>query len=373
MLVTGSKHSAIACVIVNYFNAELTARAVRSVLNDLSTADVVVVDNSTDSKQTQQLKQCLDPRATLLSGTTNVGFGAACNIGLTATKAPLVMLLNPDAMVTHGCLQQLAATLIQDTTLGAVSPLQWWEPSGQWLLPPAWLPTGIGMWCLEQAWRNANSAQRLTMAYRRLALTTWNTTGQQQFIQQRALSGGAMMVRRDAVIEAGGLFDPDYFMYYEDSDLCLRLRQHGWQLGTVPLAVVVHEWEHSSAKIDMMERAKSIYLNKHFHGRGAWESRLMRTLTQSPSPTPFRYHNIQFPKVEALPIPKNCQNNWLLEISPSPLMIPSLGALGKESLAKLPKNLFLKFGSNVIYARIGPAQVDSNWESTLTYRITPND
>jgi GT2 family glycosyltransferase len=268
----------VATIIVNFFCADLTAGAVNSVLTDTPGAHVVVVDNSESPAEAELLKTVLDGRAQLLVNKRNTGFGAACNLGFAATDTDLVMLLNPDARAMPGCIPILAAALHAHPELGAVSPTQWWEPSGRWLLPPAWLPTGIGMWSVEQAWRLPRWARRLSHAYRRLALQAW--TAQDEVVRQRALSGGAMMVRRSSALAAGGLFDPAYFMYYEDSDLCLRLRRAGMALALVPRATALHEWSHSAAKIGMMEASKEIYLKQHFEGKGAWAERLSRCTAQ---------------------------------------------------------------------------------------------
>lgn len=143
----------VATIIVNFFCADLTAGAVASVLTDTPGAHVIVVDNSESPAEAELLKALLDGRAQLLVNKRNTGFGAACNLGFAATDTDLVMLLNPDARALPGCIPILAAALHAHPELGAVSPMQWWEPSGRWLLPPAWLPTGIGMWTVEQACR----------------------------------------------------------------------------------------------------------------------------------------------------------------------------------------------------------------------------
>ena len=342
----------VATIIVNFFCADLTAGAVNSVLTDTPGAHVVVVDNSESPAEAELLKAALDGRAQLLVNKSNTGFGAACNLGFAAADTDLVMLLNPDARAMPGCIPNLAAALPAHPALGADSPKQWWEPSGRWLLPPAWLPSGIGMWSLEQAWRLPRWARCLSDAYRRLALQAW--TAHDDVVRQRALSGGAMMVRRSSALAAGGLFDPAYFMYYEDSDLCLRLRRAGLALGLVPGATAVHDWSHSTAKVGMMEASKEIYLQQHFAGKGAWAERLSRCTAQPARPQPLEYEALSH-LPEAIVVPSEWHAGWLLEVSPSPLLVPAIGQMGRGPTVALPAPLLARLGAGPLYLRLGPA------------------
>ena len=341
----------LSALIVNYHCAVDTLACVASLLADAPRTEVVVIDNSEDPDEVRSLRQGLAAGVRLLVNEHNLGFGAACNQGYAATSGELVMLLNPDARAMPGCLAGLQSALEADPGLGAVSPLQCWEQSGQWLLPPAWLPTGPGMCSMEMAARSQRHAERVSQAYRKLALQVW--ADQAAVVRQRALSGGAMMVKRSAVDSAGGLFDPDYFMYYEDSDLCLRLKRCGWRLGLVPGARALHEWQHSGGKIAMMEASKHIYLDKHFKGQGSWEERLARCMQKSAPMAPWPCtHLDRLPST--LTVPPHWRNGWLLEISPSPLLVPAIGYLGTGPLAQLPAALMARLGTGAITLRLGP-------------------
>lgn len=316
---------------------------------------IIVVDNSMDASEAAILQASLpSPQVQLLVSPRNVGFGAACNLGVQASHTAYVMLLNPDAWVVPGCLSQLKACLDNNADLGAVSPMQWWDSDGQWLLPLAWLPTGPGMWALEAAWRNSRWAWNLSMAYRRLALGTW--TSQERYVEQRALSGGAVMIRRSAIPHAVSLFDPDFFMYYEDSDLSLRLRQSGWKLGLVPGSAAVHEWENTPGKAAFMESSKEIFLDKHFRHRRNWQSRLEKRVAKLPVlENPLDGQRLA-PGTCALDVPARWQGQWLLEVSPSPLLIPAIGRLGSGPTALLPAHLMQRLGTSPTYVRMGSVE-----------------
>lgn len=342
----------IASIIVNYFGHRLVQSAAESLLRDRPDMEVIVVDNSVDPDESAMLRQVLDSRVKIITNARNTGFGAACNAGIASTQAEFIMLLNPDTQVIAGCIDKLQAALERMPRLGAVSPAQLWESSARFRLPPAWLPTGIEMWCIEQAWRSRKAAVKMSNAYRNLALRVWQRGGA-QVVPQRALSGGAVLLRRSAALQAGGLFDPAFFMYYEDSDLCWRLKRAGWQLGMVPDAYVLHEWEQTSAKVDFMEKSKQIYLDKHFHGRGAWQQRTARCMQVAPLATPLECqpHDKSNPVFD---VPLEWHGGWLLELSPSALLIPAVGCLGSGPKAAIPPHLIERLGAGPLYVRIGP-------------------
>lgn len=348
----------IASIIVNYFGHRLVQDAAESLLRDRPDMEVIVVDNSVDAEENRLLRQVLDSRVKVITNDSNTGFGAACNTGIASTQAEFIMLLNPDTQVIAGCMDKLQAALERMPRLGAVSPAQLWEPSGRFRLPPAWLPTGVEMWCIEQAWRSHRVATKISNAYRNLALRVWHPDGA-QVVAQRALSGGAVLLRRSAALQHGSAFDPAFFMYYEDSDFCWRLKKAGWQLAMVPDAYVLHEWEHTSAKVDFMEKSKQIYIDKHFAGRGAWQQRMARCMQTTPLAAPLgcQEHDKSSP---VLDVPAAWHDAWLLELSPSALLIPAVGCLGSGPKAEIPRHLIERLGAGPLYARIGPSRPVDN-------------
>ena len=97
-------HDVITSIVVNYRCAGLTFRAVESLLADMPQAPIVVVDNSVDSVEAAALRAGLPGQARLVLSPRNIGFGAACNLGIQEGRTDYVMLLNPDARVFRGCL-----------------------------------------------------------------------------------------------------------------------------------------------------------------------------------------------------------------------------------------------------------------------------
>ena len=380
----------VSCLLVNYFSANTLGKALQSVfLQQLKNAtlqielDVVVVDNSVDSQEAQLLKNTIAGLQSQTANTvsiqlilnpSNTGFGEANNLAFKQCQGGFVMLLNPDAHMRPDCLLALASAMHTNLELGACCPKQYWDEAQSWQLPPAWLPTGIGSWTLTKAHHDKRTAKRLSNAYRNLSLNAWQS---QQIASQRAISGGAMMVRRSAITPP--LFDPAYFMYFEDSDLSLRLKQQGWQLAMVPVAHLVHEWAHSAGKVAMMEASKAQYFERHFNGSGQWQKRLA-SLTDQPSSAldnPLDALDLAGDQL-MLSVPEAWASAWLLEASPSPLLIPSVGQMRKGHKASASKEMLSRMSFapeeggklNSVYIRLGPAH--STRESLQVFKIDLN-
>ncbi len=354
--------SALTCIVVNYLCAEATVAAVASVLGDSPETEMLVVDNSVSADERALLGRLLPPSTHLMVAGSNLGFGRACQWAFEQANSDFVLLMNPDTVALPGSICKLLDVLRSQPQLGAVSPLQFWDSECRWMLPPAWLPTGTGNWTLAQAARSARDAHRLSMAYRRVACLAWSASC--GFVPQRALSGGAMMVRRSAAISIGRLFDPSFFMYYEDSDLCLRLKRAGWGLALAPHAHVRHEWTHSARKVEMLEAGKQRYFERNFNNRGQWQQRLNRCLSLPAVSNPLRASLLPV-ATDHIEVPSAWQSGWLLELSPSDLMIPSIGCRGSGSRANLPVALLPRLGLGPTYFRLGP--IHANGEALPAY------
>jgi GT2 family glycosyltransferase len=348
----GQGHS-VSCVVVNYFCSQLTLSAVRSFAVQCPQGQVIVVDNSADPHEFEALLTGLPAGCVLIPQKENSGFAVACNLAAARCDRDFILLLNPDALLLSDCVDQLVSSLQQRPDLAAVSPVQFWDRAQKWMLPPAWLPTGLGSWALTVASQSHRSAHRLSMAYRRLALQVWSAPPQ-AVVEQRALSGGAMLLRRSAVNALPQLFDPAFFMYYEDSDLCLQLRRRGQKLAMVRSAQVIHEWEHSDSKIQMMERSRSHYFSSNFNGQGLWEQRLAKATVKSSLDNPLQAQSLERNTAE-IAVPCSWQESWLLEVSPSPLLTPALGCLGSGPVAQLDWSLMNRLGDQSrFFVRLSP-------------------
>jgi GT2 family glycosyltransferase len=235
----------VAAVLVN-FNAGAELRvALQSIADDLQgrSWEGVVVDNaSTDGSADIALE--FAPHVRLLRNAANVGFGRGVNQGVAASSAPYILIINPDCRLQPGAIVALEATLARHPDCAVAGPR---------ILSPDGSPQGSARGdpdMLTGLFGRASTLRRLfpgiSVAKRNVIDDT--VDGGAGSVEVDWVSGACMLVRRDAFAAAGG-FDERYFMYWEDADLCRRLRAAGHHVRYVPAATAVHRVGHSSRTV----------------------------------------------------------------------------------------------------------------------------
>jgi len=222
-------------VVVVTFSPGDTLTSFLTTLQTAAPYEVVLADNgSTDGAP----ERAVGPSVRLLPTGANVGYGRAANLGASGFAGDWLVVANPDVTWSPGALDELLAAAVRWPGAGCLGPAI--RTTGGRLYPSARafpsLGRGIGH-ALFGWWWPANP---WTRAYRAEAGSpVEGTTGW--------LSGSCMLLRREA-FEAVGGFDPSYFMYCEDMDLCRRLAEAGWSNVYVPSAVITHEGGHATSR-----------------------------------------------------------------------------------------------------------------------------
>lgn len=260
--MTHSERDAIDIAIVNYKTAADTLAGIHA-LGPWDQGTVWVVDNSEDIQEAQTLRQSLADRpwVRVLVAPKNLGFGRASNLAFERSTAPYFLLLNPDASIEGRQVLRLRQALLEHPDCAAVAPNLFWNEEGSFLTPIG-SPQSPYETLLERAlthsFRLACAVASRSVAKNRRLL---DTTAPLAFVPM--VSGAIAMLRRSAVVDAGGLFDPDYFMFFEDADLSLRLRRKRWRLAVLPAATAIHSYRHAAHKAGLMHASHQTFLSKH--------------------------------------------------------------------------------------------------------------
>jgi hypothetical protein len=198
---------------------------------------VIVVDNASSDTSLVQLIANFpeENRLSVIRLEGNIGFAAACNIGLSATTESYILFLNPDCLLAADSLKFMIQVLEADSKAGMVGPL---------LLNPDSTEQAGGRRAVPTPWRSFVRTFGLTRLRNRYPRLFSDFLLHKQPLpdgpaEVEAISGACMLVRRDALINVG-LLDEGYFMHCEDLDWCMRFRKRGWKIMFVPKAKVVH-------------------------------------------------------------------------------------------------------------------------------------
>jgi len=221
--------SSISIVIVSFNAREHLERCLAAVAGGAH--EVVVVDNAS-ADGSPALVRGRFPSVRLVELEENRGFGAANNAGMEAASCDLFLLLNSDAWPVGDAIERLAAFADARPRAGIVGP-RLRNPDGS-------LQPSVRGW--PTTWRLATEYLFLRRLGRRTrALNAFYGAGfdHETVREVEVVKGAVMLVRREAAEVVGG-FDPDYFMYGEEMDLCYRIRQAGWVVVFDPEAEFVH-------------------------------------------------------------------------------------------------------------------------------------
>jgi GT2 family glycosyltransferase len=228
----------VAAVIGNYAGEHLLADCVASLrAQTRPPSEILVVDGASTDRSVAVAREL----GVRVLERENRGLGHLYNEGARATAADLVLLLNNDVALEQGCLEQLAASLT-DETLFAADPRQVAWDDGRTIHARTTLRSGRLL---------REYLPGLHLDHQVPAETTVPTV---------CANGAAMLVRRDRLLALGG-FDETFFMEWEDLDLCWRAWLRGWPTVYVPDAVVRHRVGAATSARDAPRRAASSHHN----------------------------------------------------------------------------------------------------------------
>ncbi|MGH2663218.1 MAG: glycosyltransferase family 2 protein [Actinomycetota bacterium] len=208
--------------------------------------EVVVVDNASWDGTPDLLEELVDGLG-LIRNDRNVGFAAAANQGAAGAGGEFLCFLNPDCLVGPGWLRPLVEALEHDPRAGAAIP-RFLDPEGR--------VQEAGSAVDRQGWTHAFGAGA--------------DPGDPEHRFRRYVdyaSAACLVIRRRAFEEAGG-FHPDYFMYCEDVDLCLTLRDRGLRTVFEPRSTVVHAGAASTSaptRARLIEQARGRLMERWGH------------------------------------------------------------------------------------------------------------
>jgi N-acetylglucosaminyl-diphospho-decaprenol L-rhamnosyltransferase len=212
-------------IIVTHNSARFLPRALAAVAGQGETRwRLIVIDNASNPDERPQAAS-LAPGASLIQSQTNLGFAAANNRAAALAETPYLVFLNPDAFPEPDWLAHLIAAAERFPRAAAIGSTQWRADT-----PGVLDGTGDVLHASGIAYRSNHGKRGVPPPLG----------------ESFAACAAAMLVRREAFDAVGG-FDESFFCFFEDVDLCFRLRLAGWRIVQTPDAVVAHVGGASAA------------------------------------------------------------------------------------------------------------------------------
>ncbi len=219
----------VSVIIVNYNGQHLLGELFESLARQTRLADeVIMVDNASTDRSVDHVREHF-PWVTVIELLTNTGFAEGNNIGVAKAQGDYVALSNSDTVMDERWLAELMQVLEGDDRIGAGVPKISLDALGRRICQAGAEFNNLGnLW--GRGFNQRDNGQFDTVT------------------EVPGLTACSVMLRRK-VFEGEPVFDPSFFMYYEELDLTLRLRARGYSIVYVPTAVVYHKLMQSVQKV----------------------------------------------------------------------------------------------------------------------------
>lgn len=270
----------LSIVIVSFNTRNVLRECLQSIERESGELKVEtwVVDNCSSDGSPEMIEQEF-PNVHLIRSKTNLGFGAANNVALEKARGRYIVLLNSDAFLCADSLRLAVKHMDENPRAGLVGARlvgrdHSWQPSARMF------PTVLNDAFIYFGLASRHPKSRVFGRFDR----TW---ADQSVAAEVDWVPGAFSIIRSEVFAKVGFFDPAFFLYSEEVDLCRRIKDAGYQIWYWPDIVVVHIGGESSRQIKTLEmsstgaqlirwrmRSTLLYYRKH-HGFSAWLTKVL--------------------------------------------------------------------------------------------------
>lgn len=231
----GIDDKSVAIIIINYNTCQELQACLGSIKPE-EAGKVVVVDNNSSDGSVEMVKSKY-PWVTLHANRTNLGYGAAANRAIAGCTTQYVVLLNSDTLLPAGAVEALGRYLDEHPQASIVGP-RLVNADGTLQASCYSFPTP-----LDTFLENSTVAVFLGRLIRRhipgIRGLYWRTWPHDSACIVPWVKGAVLAMRLEAFKAVDG-FDESFFMYFEDADLCYRMKKAGWEIHFTPATTIVH-------------------------------------------------------------------------------------------------------------------------------------
>lgn len=245
----------ISIIVLTYNGIDLTIDCLESILlQDYPGLEIIIVDNGSIDKTPEIIRREY-PLVKVIENRSNLGYAEGNNIGINfalRNNSDFIFLLNNDTILDPGCASSLAKFMENNPDVGVVGPMIYMDANKRMI-------SSAGG---EVDWKKATA---LNVGVGEI------DTGQYQSRSVDFVNGCGIFVRKESIQEAG-LLDKSYFMYWEETDWCFRIKKKGFSIYFWPSATMIHKAPILSSDLSpttlyYMTRNRFLFFSRHAPAR----------------------------------------------------------------------------------------------------------
>jgi GT2 family glycosyltransferase len=255
----------ISIIIVNYKVKDLLDKCLESLFefNSDINLDIIVVDNESNDGS-EDMVHTKYPQVRYIQSGGNLGFAKANNIGYRESKYDHILLLNPDTeFIEENSLNKLIKLFDSRENIGAIA-CKLLNSDGTLQPSCRKLPTLVSQ--IFVLLKVHNFFPRLILSINKYYMLDFDYNSEKKVEQ---VMGAFLLTRRDIIERVGGLLDEDYWLMFEEVDLCARIKEHGLDIIFTPITSIKHHKGESFKQEKILRNQKTFntslltYFKKH--------------------------------------------------------------------------------------------------------------
>jgi len=250
----------VSIIFVNYKTKELTINAVKSVIEKTEGLEyeIFAVDNASNDGSIEAIEKEF-PNVNIIKNPVNSGFGAANNLAIEKAHGKYIFCLNTDTLLINNAVKILFDFMEQHPNTGAAGGYLFDKDSN-----PA--VSGGHFPSLTDVFWKLGLRNIFKKYYRKNLCIDMKSSEAEEYNTIEYITGADIFLRKSA-LDKTGLFDERFFMYYEETDLCRRLKSAGYDISFVKEAKISH-LENQSIDTELRHKklvktSEMIYFKKH--------------------------------------------------------------------------------------------------------------
>ena len=263
----------LSIIIVNWNTKNLLKQCLESIKAHTKkiSYEIIVADNSSTDGSADMVEAHF-PEVVLIKNKKNLGYGRANNQGLKMCHGKYVLFLNSDIAVNNNCLDEMFEFMESHPGVGA-SACKLTYPDGSLQHSCRQFPSFKVFFLMLLGLRAVFPKMRI---FREYLMLDWDHADLREVDQ---IMGSFMFVRKEVLARIGS-FDERYWMYFEEVDLCLRIKRAGWKIVHYPYASAIHYLSKSSEQWSETKRTVEFNksLLKYFRKNGKWHEYYILTI-----------------------------------------------------------------------------------------------